>query len=90
MFSSEEKKRYVGLLQSKHVNVHCPMCNNTNFIIADSFIRNDLQSNLKSINIGGPSIPSIAIICSQCGFISQHAIGVLGLLKNEEESKNAK
>ena len=48
----------------------------------------DLKDNLNNYVLGGPSIPSIAIVCSKCGFISSHALGVLGLLpKQIDESQ---
>ena len=40
-----------------------------------------------TLNIGGPSIPSIITACSRCGYLSQHALGVLGLLPNKTEKK---
>jgi hypothetical protein len=30
--------------------------------------------------MASPTVPAIAIACSNCGFISQHAAGALGLL----------
>ena len=88
MFSQEEKNWFIGLLTSKRVSAKCPMCQNSNFVIADAYIRNELQENLNSVNLGGPAIPTVAIICSNCGFISQHAIGMLGLLPGAKEEKN--
>ena len=58
------------------------MCQNDNFDLVDSYIRNDLQDDLTSVSIGGRAIPAAAIVCSNCGFISQHAIGALGLMPN--------
>lgn len=65
------------------------MCSNQQFTLADAYIRNELQENLRSVNLGGPSIPAAAIICNNCGFISQHALGVIGLLPKEEGKKQA-
>jgi hypothetical protein len=41
------------------------------------------------LSLGGLGIPSIAIICNRCGFISQHALGTLGLLPATTEAKPA-
>lgn len=91
MFSEEKKQELIraldGRLKQFGIPLKCPMCGNQHFSIADAYLRNDLQADLKSVNLGGPSIPAIAIICSNCGFISQHAVGVLGLLP-KEEAKN--
>ena len=93
MFTNEKKGEIVARLnerfQKYEHGLKCPMCGNGQFTIADAYLRNDLQEDLTSMSLGGPSIPSVAIVCNNCGFISQHAIGILGLLPKEGE-KNGK
>lgn len=88
MFTEAKKKELIDALdkrlKARATQLRCPMCSQPHFSIADAYIRNQLQPDLQSVNLGGPSIPTIAIICSNCGFLSQHAIGVLGLLPTEE------
>lgn len=94
--SKEQKEIIIKKLAEKGVKASCPMCGNNHFVLADAYFTNILQTQLNSISIGGPNIPTIAIICSNCGFISQHALGSLGLLpkdddiKKEEENKDEK
>lgn len=94
MISQEEKQKIVQELNKKFSSsgVKCPMCGNTHFIIAGGYFNTFLQDNLKDFSMGGPSIPSIPIICNKCGFISMHALGFLGLLpkQDEEEKKGDK
>jgi hypothetical protein len=80
--SEDEKKRIISILQEKGLRSVCPMCTNNQFTIADGYFANAIQSSVTSSNvvIGGPSIPTIAVICTRCGFVSQHALGALGLL----------
>lgn len=57
----------------------CPICQNTNahMIIADGLIYNILQTfDLRggNIRLGGRQIPACTLICSSCGFMTQHAI----------------
>ena len=86
-FTNERKGEIVKILnerfQKNQHKIACPMCGHAQFTIADAYVRNDLQSDIKNVTLGGPSIPAVAIICNNCGFISQHAIGVLGLLATE-------
>lgn len=93
MFTSEKKAEIIAKLderfKKKSKLLKCPMCDNSQFSIADAYFKHGLQDDLNSVSIGGPSIPSVAIICRNCGFISQHAIGILGLLP-KEESKDGK
>lgn len=91
MISQEEKQKLADKLNEKFSSngLKCPMCGNTHFIIADGYFNNTMQSDLNGLRIGGPSIPSIPIICDKCGFISMHALGVIGMLSiaNEKEKE---
>ena len=83
--SEEEKRKIANVLSSRISGIVCPMCHRNNFIILDGYFNQSINANYKGMVLGGPSIPSIGIVCANCGFISQHALGVLGLLNNTEE-----
>ena len=87
MISNEEKQKIVLELNNRisFGDITCPMCGNKHFIIADGYFSSIMQDSLDGIVLGGPSIPSIAIVCNKCGFISSHALGVLGLLPKQNE-----
>ena len=97
MISKEEKQKIISELNNRinSGNLKCPMCGNNHFIIADGYFNTPMQDNLNGLEIGGPSIPSIPIICNRCGFISSHALGILGLLPpktgdNQKGGENGK
>ena len=49
-----------------------------------------IQDNKEHLVMGGSMMPVIGLVCSQCGFISFHALGALGLLEGKkEENTNA-
>lgn len=85
LLTQEQKQKIIDTLNAKGVKPTCPMCGHKNFILADGYFNNQMQTDFQSFAIGGPSIPSIATACSNCGFISQHALGVLGLLGNPDK-----
>lgn len=58
-------------------SVRCPMCGGTHFHLAEGYFINSVQKEMNSFQFGGESIPTIAVICGKCGFMSQHAIGIL-------------
>lgn len=89
MISQEDKQKVIQELNKKlgPSGAKCPMCGNKHFIIADGYFNTFVQDDLNDINLGGPSIPSISIICSNCGFMSQHALGVLGLLPKQNSDE---
>jgi hypothetical protein len=85
LLTSEEKQKIIETLAQRGVNASCPMCGNKNFIMADGYFNQMMQKDFQNVTLGGPSIPTIATVCNNCGFVSQHALGVLGLLNNTEK-----
>ena len=93
MLSEQQKKVVIDRLTERIKKMgrgfRCPMCGHEHFVLLDSYVRNEIQDDFANVMLGGPAIPAAAIICSNCGFMSQHALGVLGLMppKTPEDSK---
>ena len=83
MLSDDERKRIADALTAAKVRIRCPMCDNERFTVLDGYINNPVQDQPSAMTIGGPSIPVAAVVCERCGFLSQHALGVLKLLVRE-------
>ena len=67
---------FIKALVTKGVRMPCPRCGNQNFaVVAESIIF--IQSNPAVLSIGGPSIPTVVIVCDKCGYVTQHAKLVL-------------
>ena len=84
MEKTESQKRRgaeaIKVLQEKGARGNCPRCGNSAFdLIGESFI--SIQENPGTLVIGGPLIPVFVTACTRCGFVSQHAQGPLGLIK---------
>ena len=70
----------VEALNSKGVKLPCPRCGSNKFsVVGESIIAINEDPNV--ISIGGPSVPTILVACDNCGYVTQHAQGPLGLLK---------
>jgi len=85
--SSEEKQRIIAILSKKGANNPCPRCNQNNFTLLDGYFNQTIQQTISSVVLGGPSVPSAIIVCNNCGYMSQHALGVLGLIPITEVKK---
>lgn len=85
--TQEKKTRIINTLGERGANNPCPRCGNSTFTILDGYFNQPLQRDVKGIVIGGRSVPSIAVACTNCGFLSQHAIGILGLLEGGENDE---
>jgi hypothetical protein len=75
-----DRQRIADALKRAQVGIHCPMCGNRQFTVLDGYINHAVQTQLGGLVIGGQSVPTAVIVCNRCGFLSQHALGVLGLL----------
>lgn len=86
-WSQKQKEEIVEALVEKGAQLPCPRCGNTQFSLLDGFYNQPIQPELGSIMLGGPSIPSVVTVCTRCGFMSQHALGALGLLPREKRNE---
>ncbi len=83
--SKTQKEKIVKTLRERGVSLPCPRCGNNNFTLIDGYFNQPIQIELGGLVLGGPTIPSIVLACTKCGFLSQHALGVLNLLPKEDE-----
>ena len=85
--SIEQKEKIIKALNERGAIQPCPRCGHKNFTILDGYFNQTIQTELKGMITGGPSIPSAVVVCDHCGFLSQHALGPLGLLPKKEVEK---
>lgn len=84
----ENRKKIIQALSEKKANNPCPRCNHEKFTLLDGYFNQSLQPSLQNgLVIGGTTVPSIVIVCNNCGYMFQHALGVLGLIPESENGK---
>ena len=88
MLTDEQKKKILEVLLSKTKRLTCPMCQNHDFQLSDGYFLNIMQIEFETLAIRGTAIPTIGVICKNCGFLSQHALGPLGILHNHKFDKD--
>lgn len=87
-----DKNRVIKKLTEKGAIYPCSRCGNQTFNVLDGYSKIMLDENIDgAIRIGGPSIPVSIVVCTNCGAITMHALGALGLLdeKGEEHVGNS-
>lgn len=52
-------------------------CDKPHYGLGNEIIRLDLQVNENVQTFGGPNLPVIPLVCSNCGNVSFHALNVL-------------
>lgn len=65
----------------------CHRCGHNTFTILEGitniYLQDDFSANLV---LGGPSVPVAHIVCNNCGAITPHALGALGMLPKEGQT----
>jgi ribosomal protein S27AE len=83
LLSEARKQQIIDALREHGAERPCPRCGNVDFLLIDGYFHRGVQSRLDRIEVGGQGVPTIALVCNQCGFIAEHALGALGLLPEE-------
>lgn len=78
-----EKDEIIQKLVEKGADKPCPRCGNKAFTLVDGFFNQTIQNSASDYVLGGESIPSVITACTNCGFLSQYALGALGLLAHQ-------
>jgi ribosomal protein S27AE len=86
-FSEEQKRQIVDALEKHGVLYPCPRCGKSTFELLDGYFNQPIQAELGRFVLGGEAVPSLVTVCTNCGFLSQHALGVLGLLPEQGGKK---
>ncbi len=85
--SPEEKQKISNRLQERGALLPCPRCGNQSFTLLDGYINHPLQNKVSAgLILGGPIVPTIGVVCTRCGFLAEHAIGILGLMPPTEQT----
>lgn len=76
-----DRDKVAKILTERGATKPCHRCGNTNFAVIEGYSSFPLQENLDgNIVLGGPSVPVAMVACGNCGAITPHALGALGLL----------
>jgi hypothetical protein len=88
-----DRDSIIKALKRVGANAPCPRCGNTKFELLgeyDYMLANQGSNGSPPPgNHQAPSlmVPSVLVGCEQCGYLSAHGLGVLGVLPPDEESR---
>ncbi|MBI2579150.1 MAG: hypothetical protein HYW26_05540 [Candidatus Aenigmarchaeota archaeon] len=87
----KEKDNIIKEIKKRAPHPSCPICGNKQFSLADGYHNKNLQDKLSGgIIFGGKAIPTVCAICSNCGYIAELAVGILGFLPKSEGNEDEK
>lgn len=84
-FDEATRQRIVKALEEKGGDKPCPRCGHKEFTVAEGYVSPVLQKEyveeLEFYRFGGKRvIVSAFVICTNCGFMSQHSLVALGIV----------
>lgn len=83
-------EKIAAKLNERQIKRECPMCREGVFIIVDGYVIPVLQANTKNLKLSGKSLPTVAVMCKNCGYLMQFSLGALGLMVENKEEENVK
>lgn len=72
----EEKERIAATLRERGIRA-CAACGQNNFTIVDEIAQIPLSSQPN--RLGEFTVPSVVVVCTNCGDVRFHSLGVFGL-----------
>lgn len=83
-----DQQDVIEALKKVGADKDCPRCGGSEFKIMPGFFSHPIQSSSQGMQIGGPSVTTWVIICTNCGFLSEHAAEILMGLTQIEAVKH--
>jgi len=85
-FEQQTKEKIAEKIKEKEALKPCERCGQQNFSVLDGFVNVPLAQEISGgIVIGGPQVPCAVIACTNCGNLSYHALGALGLFNEQKK-----
>lgn len=87
MMNEEKKKQIINALSQRVSSFVCPICHQSKYTFVDGYTVDPVQEDYKGMQLGGKIMPSVMLVCNNCGHIDRFSLGVLGLMEKEEKTQ---
>lgn len=88
--NEERKKQIISALNQRVSSFVCPICHQARYTFVEGYTVDTVQEDFKDVQLGGRIIPSVVLVCGNCGHIDRFSLGLLGLMEKEEQSEENK
>jgi len=82
--NTQLKETFILRFRARVTDFKCPACGLKSFSVEGPFSKT-IQNTPGAFVVGGPAIPTMGLVCKNCGYISEFALGLLGLLNTEKD-----
>lgn len=77
--TSAQQEQIVHRLRELGATLPCPRCGASSFSVVKKLGAMPVDPALSVAGVEGMALPAALLVCNQCGFLSSHALTVLGL-----------
>jgi predicted nucleic-acid-binding Zn-ribbon protein len=83
--SVDQKRTITAALLEAGATRPCPRCGSEHFKLLDGYVMEFTQTQLRNMVVGSHNrFVTVASMCTQCGFLAQHALESLGLAPGDD------
>lgn len=86
MLKKEDKDIIAKVLTERVGHFKCPICGKGQMSLIDGYSSLGISEDYQKTMFADKIIPHVMLVCNNCGFISHHALGTLGLLKKSDNN----
>jgi hypothetical protein len=79
--TEEERQRIANALTARGATLPCGRCGRPSFSVLEDLVKLPLQPATGPMLLGGRHVPAAVVVCTNCGNVSLHALGTLGLMQ---------
>lgn len=87
MMTEEKKRQVANALAMRTGNIVCPICRQSKYTLLDGYFVDVIQDKYQGMQLGGRLLPSVILVCNNCGHLESFSLGVLGLLDIEKKDE---
>lgn len=81
-----DKDEIARILTERIGHFKCPVCVKGQLSLLDGYSSQGISDDYQNTMLADKIIPHVMLVCNNCGFISHHALGTLGLLKKRNSN----
>ncbi len=88
MLTEEMKRQIANALAMRIGTIVCPICHQSKYTLLDGFFVDAIQDHYQGMQLGGRMLPSVMLVCNNCGHLESFSLGALGLMQSEKREDN--
>ena len=77
MMTQHSRDSIAEALNNKGATKPCERCGSSDFVALEGYYRQEIQSDMQNVSLGGPNTQTVAMGCNNCGNMSFFAVNVL-------------